>query len=384
MRRFLIATVVIGVIGVFLWGNLYAENGVTPEEILLGQSCALSGPAADLGSEMRTGMDAHFSKVNEAGGINGRKVRLLSKDDGYEPEKAIESTRALIEEDNVFLLIGEVGTSTSQSVIPIIEEAKVPFLGPLTGAGFLRHPLKRYVINVRGSHHQEMERLAQYLVDKRGLKRIACFYQNDSYGQEGLRGIETALEKRGLKLVAKGTYKRNTVAVKSGLLRIRKEEPDAVVMAGAYKPCAEFIKVAKKIGMKDTLYCNMSCVGTCSLCKELGEYGEGCIISQVVNFPYDESCLLVSEYNDALKKYHPTATPGFVSLEGYMVAKLFCLAAEAVEGDLTRERFIRAIENPGLFDLGGILLEFSPSDHQGMDRVFLTIIKGGEVRPLGW
>jgi len=383
MRKVLTTTVVIGVIGVFLWGNLYAENGVTQEEILLGQSCALSGPAADLGTEMRTGLDAHFSKVNEAGGINGRKIRLLSKDDGYEPEKAIKNTRELIEQENVFLLIGEVGTSTSQSVIPIIEEAGVPFLGPLTGAEFLRRPFKKHVFNVRGSHDQETERLAQYLVDKRGLKRIACFYQDDSYGQEGLRGIETALNKRGLRLVAKGTYKRNTVAVKSGLLSIRKKNADAVVMAGAYKPCAEFIKLAKKIGMKDTLYCNMSCVGTCSLCKELGAHGEGCIISQVVNFPYDESCLLVSEYNDALKKYHPTGTPSFVSLEGYMVAKLFCLAAEAVEGDLTRESFIRAIENPGLFDLGGIVLDFSPNDHQGMDRVFLTIIRDGEVRPLG-
>ncbi|MDY6955169.1 MAG: ABC transporter substrate-binding protein, partial [Thermodesulfobacteriota bacterium] len=220
--------------------------------------------------------------------------------------------------------------------------------------------------------------------ENRRLQRIACFYQNDSFGQEGLSGIETALEKRGLELVATGTYKRNTVAVKSAVLKIRKEDPDAVVMAGTYKPCAEFIKVAKKIGMKDTLYCNMSYVGACSLCKELGDDGEGCIISQVVNFPFDESCLLVSEYIDALKKYYPRVTPSFVSLEGYMVAKLFCLAAEAVEGDLTRERFVRAIENPGLFDLGGILLEFSPNDHQGMDRVFLTIIRNGEVGPLGW
>jgi branched-chain amino acid transport system substrate-binding protein len=380
MKRWLIPMVLIGV---FFCGNTFAEDGVTPEEILLGQSCALTGPAGDLGTKMRTGLEAYFSKVNESGGVNGRKIRLISKDDGYEPDMAIKTTRELIEKDKVFLLIGEVGTPTSKAVVPIAEEAKVPFFGPFTGAEFLRNPFKKYVINVRGSYYQEMERLAQYLVDEKGLKKIACFYQNDSYGQAGLSGIEIALEKRGLKLVATGTYERNTVAIKGGLLDIRKASPDAVVMVGAYQPCAEFIKLAKKVGMTDVVYCNISFVGTGSLKKELGEAGEGCIISQVVSFPHDESILLVAEYNDAMKKYQPATAPGFVSLEGYMVGKLFCMAAKDVKGDLTRESLISAIENTGVFDLGGVVLKFGPNDHQGMDEVFLTIIKGGDIKPLG-
>jgi branched-chain amino acid transport system substrate-binding protein len=380
MKRWLIPMVLIGV---FFCGNTFAEDGVTPEEILLGQSCALTGPAGDLGTKMRTGLEAYFSKVNESGGVNGRKIRLISKDDGYEPDMAIKTTRELIEKDKVFLLIGEVGTPTSKAVVPIAEQAKVPFFGPFTGAEFLRNPFKKYVINVRGSYYQEMERLAQYLVDEKGLKKIACFYQNDSYGQAGLSGIEIALEKRGLKLVATGTYERNTVAIKGGLLDIRKASPDAVVMVGAYQPCAEFIKLAKKVGMTDVVYCNISFVGTGSLKKELGEAGEGCIISQVVSFPHDESILLVAEYNDAMKKYQPATAPGFVSLEGYMVGKLFCMAAKDVKGDLTRESLISAIENTGVFDLGGVVLKFGPNDHQGMDEVFLTIIKGGDIKPLG-
>jgi ABC-type branched-subunit amino acid transport system substrate-binding protein len=380
MKKVFIAMVLMGV---FFCGSVYAEDGVSPEEILLGQSCALTGPASDLGTKMRAGLEAYFAKANEAGGVKGRRVRLISKDDGYEPERAIQTTRELIEEDKVFLLIGEVGTPTSKAVVPIVEKQKVPFFGPFTGAEFLRNPFRKYVINIRGSYYQEMERLAQYVVDEKGLKRIACFYQNDSYGQAGLSGIKQALEKRQMELVATGTYERNTVAIKGGLLDIRKADPEAVVMVGAYKPCAEFIKLAKKIGMKDVIYCNISFVGTGSLKEELGEAGEDCIISQVVSFPYDESVLLVAEYNDAMKKFQPGIAPGFVSLEGYMVGKLFCMAAEAVKGELNRESLIRAISETGVFDLGGVVLKYGPNDHQGMDKIFLTIIKGGEIKPLG-
>ncbi len=359
----------------------FAQAGVNEKEILLGQSCALSGPAEALGKGMQTGLNAYFAEMNAKGGIKGRKIRLISRDDGYEPDRAIKNTRDLIEKEKVFLLIGEVGTPTSKAVVPIAEEAKVPFFGPFTGAEFLRNPFKKYVINVRGSYYQEMEKLAQFLVDTKGLKKIACFYQNDGYGQAGLSGIEIALEKRKLKLVSTGTYERNTVAVKSGLLKIRKAKPDAVVMVGAYKPCAEFIKLAKKVGMKDTIYCNISFVGAEALRKELGTAGEGSIISQVVKFPWDKSVPLIKEYSEAMKKYQPSSKIGFVSLEGYMVGKLFCMVAESLKNDFTRESFISAVSTIGTFDLGGIELKFGQNDHQGMDEVFLTIIKEGKIMP---
>lgn len=359
-----------------------AEDGITANEILLGQSAALSGPAQALGKGMRAGLNAYFSKQNAAGGINGRKIRLISKDDGYEPDRAIKNTRDLIKKDRVFLLIGEVGTPTSKAVVPIAEESMIPFFGPFTGAEFLRNPFKKYVINIRGSYYQEMEKIAQELVDKRKLKKIACFYQNDSYGQAGLKGIKIALEKRGMQLAATGTYERNTVAVKSGFLKIRRAQPDAVVMVGAYKPSAEFIKLAKKFGMKDTIYCNISFVGTEALRKELGDAGENSIISQVVKFPWDKSVPLVKEYTADMKRYQPDAKIGFVSLEGYMVGKFFSMTAKAADGDLTRENFIKAVGSTRTFDLGGVVLQFGPNDHQGMDEVFLTIIKEGAIKPL--
>ncbi len=361
-----------------------AEDGVTDNQILLGQSAALGGPAKALGTGMRDGLAAYFAKVNAEGGVNGRTIKLISLDDGYEPDRAIKNTRQLIEKDKVFLLIGEVGTPTSKAVVPLAEEAKVPFFAPFTGAEFLRNPFKKYVINVRGSYYQEMEKLAAYLVDNKKLKKIAVFYQNDGYGQAGLSGIKIALEKRGMKLAATGTYERNTTAVKNGLLKIRKADPDAVIMVGAYKPCAEFIKLAKKVGMKKTIFANISFVGTKALQEELGADGEGSIISQVVSFPWDKSVPLVDELHETLMKQgkEKHATHGFVILEGYMAGKLFVEVAKAVDGELTRESFIKALQKKGTFDLGGVTLNFGPTDHQGMDEVFLTIIKDGKIQPL--
>lgn len=359
-----------------------SKHGVTDSEILLGQSCALSGPAQALGQGMRAGLLASFSEINDAGGVGGRRIRLISRDDGYEPDRAIVNTRALIEDENVFLLIGEVGTPTSKAVVPIAENARVPFFGPFTGAEFLRNPYKEYVVNIRASYYQEMEKLTQYLVDRNNLKRIACFYQNDGYGQAGLSGIEIALKKRSMALVATGTYERNTVAVKGGLLKIRRARPEAVVMVGAYKPCAEFIKMAKKVGMKETVFCNISFVGTEALRNELGEAGEGCIISQVVSYPWDKSIPLVKKYHEAMKKYQPQQKTGFVSLEGYMVGRLFCMVTESTNGILTRNNFLKAISETKKFDLGGMKLIYGPKDHQGMDRVFLTIISNGQIKPL--
>jgi ABC-type branched-subunit amino acid transport system substrate-binding protein len=371
-----------GVASVALCSGVFAADpGVSEKEIVLGQSCALSGPASSLGSGMKAGLEAYFAKLNAEGGINGKSVKLVSKDDGYEPAKAIKNTNELIDQEKVFLLIGEVGTPTSKAAVPIAEGKKVPFFGPFTGAEFLRNPFKKYVINYRGSYYQEMERLAQYLVDKQGLKKIACFYQNDGYGQAGLSGIVKALKKRNLELVATGTYERNTVAVKGGLLKIKKGNPDAVVMVGAYKPCAAFIKLAKKVGMKKTVYCNISFVGTKALMKELGAAGEGCIISQVVTFPYDQSVAVVKEYTETMQKFKPDVETGFVSLEGYLVGKFFAQAASKVKGELTREGLIQAVQSTGTFDLGGITLKLGANDHQGMDDVFLTIIKDGKIQP---
>lgn len=356
-----------------------ADPGVSATEIVVGQSAALSGPAMALGTGMRTGMEAYFNEVNAAGGINGRKIRFVARDDGYEPEKAIAATKALLDEDKVFALVGEVGTPTSKAAVPIAEAAKAPFIGPFTGAEFLRNPYNPYVVNVRASYYQETERMAQYLVDVKKLTKIACFYQNDGYGEAGLAGIKQALERRKMELCATGNYERNTVAVKTGLMAIRKGEPEAIVMIGAYKPCAEFIKLGRKSGLDKALYLNVSFVGTAALKTELGDEGEGVIITQVVPLPTDAKVAVVDEYQKALKKHFPSAEQDFVSLEGFLAAKLFCEVLRKVEGEPTREKLLATIKSVGKWDLGGVTLVFGENDHQGMDEVFLTHIKDKSV-----
>ena len=351
------------------------EPGVSNDRIVFGQSAAFKGPAAALGNGMREGILAAFREANKAGGIGGRQLELISYNDGYEPETAMTNTRRLIEEDEVFAIIGDVGTPTSRAVLPITTDAGVPFLGPLTGAGFLREPSLPNVINVRASYEEETEAWITHLVDKLGLSRIAILYQDDSFGMAGLEGVRRALGKRGLGLVAEGTYKRNTTAIKRALLAIRKGRPQAIVMVGAYQPTAAFVKLAKSLDL-DAVYVSISFVGSRALSRELGAHGEGVIVSQVVPLPTDTSIPLVARYQRALRAADPEAKPGFVSLEGYLVGRLVIDALRRMDGPLTRDRLLATIRKTGTFDLDGIVLNYGPGDNQGMDRVFLTILQG--------
>jgi len=360
----------------------HAEPGVFDDRILFGQSAAFEGPAAALGLGMREGILASFSEANAAGGVDGRRLELVSYDDGYEPEKAIANTQRLINENGVFALVGEVGTPTSNAAQPIATEAGVPFIGPFTGAAFLRNPSLGNVINIRGSYDQETEAWIEHLTTDLGVSRIAILYQDDSFGRAGLSGVSKAMEKRGMKLVAEGTFERNTTAVKTALLAIRKAGPEAVVMVGSYKPCAEFIKLAHRLKL-DAVFVNISFVGANALAKELGEDGKGVVVTQVVPFPGDMSIPLVARYQKALKAANPDAQIGFVSLEGYMVGRLIIEALGKVKGPVTRAGLLSTIKEVGTFDLGGITLSYGPDDNQGMDQVFLTVIRAdGSFKPV--
>lgn len=350
------------------------DSSLIGQPLVLGQSCALSGPAQNLGLEMRAGLLAAFSAINDQGGIRGREIILLSKDDGYEPDKAVRNTKSLIYDEQVFALVGAVGTPTSKAVAPIVSEEKIPFFGPFTGAEFLRTPFNKYVINVRASYFQEMERLAAYLVDQKKIRRIACFYQNDSYGFAGLRGIERALARRDMGLVSRGSYERNTVAVMGAMQDIYKQGPEAVVLVGAYSACAEFIKLSKTKVSQDLVFCNISFVGTESLRRALGGYGRNVVVSQVVPNPENSDIALVRDFKRAMKKYQHDAPLSFTSLEGYIVGRLFGKISRAVRGELTKEKFIATMEATGRFDMGGLVLTFGPNDHQGLDTIYLTQI----------
>lgn len=367
----------IGTFALLLSTSLIAQ-GVTDQEILLGQSCALKGQAAALGTGMQTGLNVYFDQVNASGGIHGRQVKLISINDGYEPDRCAKAVTMLIEQQKVFAIIGGVGTPTAKVALPICTDNKVPFIAPFTGAELLRTPFNPYAINMRASYFQETEALASYLVDQHGKKRIACFYQDDAYGAAGLEGIKRALASRNMELVSTGNYKRNTLAVAEGLESVAAGKPEAVLLIGAYAPCAQFMKQAKdNASLAGATLCNISFVGTNNLVETAGSAGEGSLISQVVPFPEDETISVVKEYRAAMKKAGKQDEIGFISLEGYLAAKFFTTLATKAGKNLSRDSLLAAV--PGTYDLGGLSLNFAAKDAQGSDSVFLTTVKNGKV-----
>ncbi len=366
--------VVIGILTCSLCHQAFADPGVFKDRILFGQSAVMKGPASALGIGMNTGILAAFNAQNAQGGIDGRKLDLLTYNDGYEPELAAANTKKLIVKDKVFALIGAVGTPTSRVSVPIANEYDVPFIGPFTGAGFLRKSENRNVINIRASYEQEAETWIKHLTEDLGLTRIAVFYQDDSFGQAGLKGVRKALASRNMRMVARGNYARNLTAVHSALFTIRKAEPEAVVMVGAYRPNAAFIRLARTFEL-DALFINISFVGAKALAKELGTAGKEVVISQVVPFPWDTDIKLVSEYHKALSAYNKDSEPGFVSLEGYIVGRLIIESLKRLKAEPTRKKLLNTIYTTGPFELGGIDLSFAEGDNQGMDNIYLTVIQ---------
>jgi ABC-type branched-subunit amino acid transport system substrate-binding protein len=354
-------------------GHASAQSGIAPDAVKFAQVAALDGPAGALGAGMRDGILAAFAEANRAGGVQGRMVQLDSFDDGYEPDQSVALARSIITDDTHLGFIGAVGTPTAQAIQPIATEAGLPFIAPFTGAGFLRDPALSNVINIRASYGAETEAWIAYLVDGLGLKSIALLYQDDSFGRVGLDGVTQALDKRGMTLSAQGTYTRNTVAVKSALLDIRKAAPEAVVMVGAYKPVAEFIRLSKSLSF-DPIFVNISFVGSDALAAELGSDGAGVIISQVVPLPWDPSLKIVADYQAAISASDPDAQPSFVTLEGYLAGRIALRALDDAGPELTRDGYLAALKRLGSFPLDGLDFTYGPTDNQGLDDVFLTRI----------
>ena len=347
--------------------------GVTDDRVLFGQSAAFEGPAQELGKNMRLGIEVAFAEVNADGGIHGRRLELVSYNDSYEPEASIANTHRLIDDDEVFALIGEVGTPTSRSATPVAAAGNVPFIGPFTGAGFLRDPSWDNIINLRSSYQQETAEMVARLMEDLGITRIGVMYQDDSYGRSGYRGVVAALEPHGMEPVAVGLYQRNTTAVKTALLDLMEGKPEAVIMIGAYEPCAELIIWARRLGF-DSMFLNVSFVGSNALREELGSNGAGVIVTQVVPFPWDSSLPVVEAYQKALGAHAPETTPGFVSLEGYLAGRMAIAGLEKCGRDVNRECFMDSILGSNQIDIGGFELQFGEGDNQGSDKVFLTVI----------
>lgn len=355
--------------------------GVTDSEILIGSSLALGGHAGYLGTQTLHGAMAYIRHINEKGGIHGRRIRVVTYDDGYDPPRCLANTQKLLIEDKVFALFCYVGTPTTVRIKPLVEEARVPLVGMFTGANAFREPLSRYLINVRASYYQETGAAVRYLVEKRKIQKIAVFYQYDAYGFDGLRGAELALKRYRLVPVATGTYIRGTLDIDEGLEKIMAADAEAVVMIGTYNPSARFIQTARSRGFHPLFY-NVSFVGADELTRRLGDQADGVIITQVVPPPEsatdDPELWGVVEYEKLLKHHYPDDQPNFVGLEGYLNAKVLVEGLKRAGRGLDREGFIRALETIQNYDLGiANSLSLSPTNHQGLERVYITLFQNG-------
>ena len=361
--------------------KIYAGPGVYSDRIVFGQSAAFSGPASELGKGMQIGILSAFKEVNDRGGVNGRRLELVSLDDAYEPETAILNTHRLIGE-RVFALIGAVGTPTSKSAVPVAEEHDVPYIAPMTGAEYLRGGERRTVINLRASYYQETEEMIERLTTDLGINRIAILYQDDSFGRAGLHGVLLALERRELSAIGTGIFPRNTVAVKTALVDLRATKPEAVIIVGPYKPTATFIKWARHLGM-NSIFMTLSFVGSNALANELGVQGSGVLVTQVVPFPTGNTVPASASYRAALKAYDPAATPGFISFEGYLAGRLAIHVVSHCGKQVDRSCFNTVLRTGNYINLDGFPLRYGKNDNQGSDDVFLTIIgPDGQYKPL--
>ncbi len=366
-------------------GLTVAPAGAEPGELRVGMSAPLSGPVEQLGRGVQTGIEAYFGMINEHGGVHGRRLSLVTLDDAYEPGKTGPNMRKLIDDEHVFAVLGNPGTPTAAVAVPIANEKRVPLFAAFTGAALLRKdPPDRYVVNFRASYAQETAEIVRGLIDELGLSpdEIAFFTQNDAYGDAGHQGAVAALRARGFAAADRlphGRYPRNTVDVEAGLSRILDPavHPRAVVMVGAYKPCAKFIKLAKHHGLK-ALFVNVSFVLGDQLRRELGSSAEDVVVTQVVP-ALDSDLPVVKEYRARVKG----DDLGFVSLEGFIAAKAFVAALEQAGANASGDALIDALERGAPLDLGlDAPAALSKERHQLSDRVWPTVVHHGRFASL--
>ena len=366
-----------------VWAPAWAQKdapGVTADSIKIGSCNALTGPASFLGLQMVIGAKAYFSTVNAQGGVNGRKIELETKDDGYEADRAAGCWESL-EKAGVFATAFFVGTPTGLKYVPLAESSHTPLVGLFTGAQALIDPVHKPIFNIRASYFDETREQVDGLWDGLGVRKVAVIYQNDPFGTTVLEGVKRALAKHHATPAALGTFERNTLEVDEGIKAVRASEPEAVVLVGPYAPVNAILKHAHAAGWHPR-FLTVSFVGTEGLLRIGAQDAEGMIITQVVP-PYDRTDLpTVKRYREALEKHMGNTQPSFVSLEGFVDAMVLVDGLRAAGHDLTREKLIAALEGIHKKDIGlgpNFLLSFSSNDHKGLDTVYVTVIKNGRA-----
>jgi ABC-type branched-subunit amino acid transport system substrate-binding protein len=359
-------------------------HGVSDHEIRFGIAAPFSGASKELGQHMKMGIEAAFDSANATGGINGRQLRLIAADDGYEPARTAEAMKTLYDKDQVFGVIGNVGTPTAAVALPYALDHKMPFFGAFTGSGLLRNdPPDRYAFNYRASYAEETAAVVRYLVKVQRLKpeQIAVFAQQDAYGDAGFAGVAGAIRSLGgdERKILRLNYTRNTVDVEEAVAQLQEHQKksrvqiSAVIMVPTYRAAARFIEKTRDL-YPNMIYTSVSFVGSTALANELmllgKKYATGVIVTQVVP-AVDGHSSLALEYKSAVAKYFPGEAPDYVSFEGYVAAKILLEALKRNGPQVDPDRLVDTLENLHGLDIGlGTPVNFSRSEHQAVHKVW--------------
>ena len=348
------------------------------DKIQLGQSCPLTGAAAQLGIQFNAGANVFFDLLNAKGGVSGRQIEILALDDGYEPGRCAENTAKFIAQD-VFALFGYIGTPTSLAALPMATKANLPFVAPFTGAMSLREPMNRLAFHLRASYDDETAAIVNQL-DTLDLKNIAVFYQNDAYGKAGLDGATRALAKLGRKPVALATVERNSVDVAAATKSLLLAKPDAIIQISAYQSCAALIREAKQAGFGGQFF-NVSFVGTKALSDALGKDGAGVVVTQVVPSPYNTATPVVREFQSAVAAHGKKVDINYSSFEGYLAARMFADGLDRAGKRVSRDGLVTGLEAIGRADYGGFQISLSSQNHVASRFVEKSMLVGnGKIR----
>lgn len=372
IRNLLLAVIIIG----FIYLNI-KDRTYNSSTLIFGTSIPQTGIMKAWGSAVHSGANAYFSYVNDTNLLKNKKIQLITYDDKYEPELTFENLQRLISKQNIFALFGFVGTPTVKNILPYLNSHDIPFVAPFTGASFLRTSQNENIINFRSSYQEEIDSIVEYLYTKKGISRFAVFYQNDEYGEEGFISLLNSLDKRELKLVGEGTYKRNTLSIRHAFNEIKDAKPQAVIMVGAYKSNALFIKTAKKHkNFKDTIFCNISFGDADQMIKELSHNTNNLLFSQVVPHYKDNNIHVILEYKQLMRKYYPNEPLSFISLESFLAAKSVVSALQNIQGSITRPRFLAEFKKLKIDTLKGLTVKFK--NRQLHNKTYLFEYKEGD------
>ena len=366
-RRFALAILI-----AFLPPITVHAQGVTAKTIVIGQSTPLSGANKELGEDIRDGALAYLKKVNDAGGINGRTIELVTLDDGNTTKRSGANTQELIEKRGVLALFGYASATLSRPALPLVEQHQVPFLAPFTGAAPMRK-FNRYVYNIRASYADELEKIVEYY-SSTGSKRFSIVHYDDAVGKANFGIVEAALKKRNLVTVSVGSIKdRAKPDIAAAVQDVAKGNPDVVILTTLYKATSDFIKSAKRNGMA-TQFVSNSFPGASALAAELGKDGIGVAISQVVPPVTHRALPIVREYQTAIEKLTGKKEYSFTSLESYIAAKVLVEGIRRAGPKLTRDSLLKALDTLQQYDAGDFMVTFTPTNHNGSNYVELTII----------